>query len=212
MEIITISEEKIKIMLNADDLKSFDLNASSIDYSNTETKRMFWDILSRAKRTVGFDTDGHRVLVQLYPSRCGGCEMFVTRLSELNKSCDESDGDFPQIEPVINRLPQKKKIRCESTEQKSGVFAFEDMESLLSVCRRLSNIGYNGESEAYFGDDKRSYLFLSDLEPCVYLPLDEFSFITEYGTEENEEATRSFVSEHASEICARHAVEVLSRL
>ena len=48
MEIIMISDSKIKVMLNADDLKGFDLDTSSLDYSNTETKRMFWDILSRA--------------------------------------------------------------------------------------------------------------------------------------------------------------------
>ena len=83
MEIIMISDSKIKVMLSADDLKGFDLDTASLDYSNTETKRMFWDILSRAKHSIGFDTDGHRVLVQLYPSRCGGCEMFVTRLSCL---------------------------------------------------------------------------------------------------------------------------------
>ena len=63
----------------------------------------------------------------------------------------------------------------------------------------------------YVGDDKRSYLFLSDIEPCAYLPLDEFSFISEYGTTENEEATRSYVSEHAKEICKSRAVEELAR-
>ena len=82
---------------------------------------------------------------------------------------------------------------------------------MLNVCRRLINIGYDGESDAYIGEDKRSYLFLSDLDPCGYLPLDEFSFITEYGTAENEEATRSYVGEHAKEICLHRAVEQLSR-
>ena len=138
--------------------------------------------------------------------------MFVTRLAALNKKAEDIDEERPQIEPIINTLPPKKKVRSESLEQKSGAFAFDELASLLSVCKRLLSIGYDGESEAYFGDDKRSYLFLSNLEPCAYLPLDEFSFITEYGTTENEEAARSFVSEHASEICASHAVEVLSRL
>ena len=206
-----ISDSKLKVMLSADDLKDFDLDTESLDYSNTETKRMFWDILSRAKRSVGFDTDGHRVLVQLYPSRCGGCEMFVTRLSCLCKN-DKSDNDErPRIEPVINHLPPKKTVRHEHSEGRSGVFAFDCIENLLNVCRRLVNIGYDGESDAYIGEDKRSYLFLSDLDPCGYLPLDEFSFITEYGTEENEEAIRSYVGEHAKEICTRRAVEQLSR-
>ena len=206
-----ISDSKIKVMLSADDLKDFDLDTESLDYSNTETKRMFWDILSRAKHSVGFDTDGHRVLVQLYPSRCGGCEMFVTRLSCLKQGNKEDDNDQPEIEPVINHLPPKKTVRREHLEGRSGVFAFESIGNMLNVCRRLVNIGYDGESDAYIGEDKRSYLFLSDLDPCGYLPLDEFSFITEYGTAENEEATRSYVGEHAKEICLHRAVEQLSR-
>ena len=211
MEIIMISDSKIKVMLSADDLKGFDLNTASLDYSNTETKRMFWDILSRAKRSIGFDTDGHRVLVQLYPSRCGGCEMFVTRLSSL---CDLEKGeqsDRTEIEPVINHLPPKKNLKRERSEGHVGAFAFENIENMISVCRRLANMGYDGESDAYVDENKRSYLFLSDLEPCAYLPLDEFSFISEYGTAENEEATRSYVSEHAKEICKSRAVEELAR-
>lgn len=211
MEIIMISDSKIKVMLSADDLKGFDLDTASLDYSNTETKRMFWDILSRAKRSIGFDTDGHRVLVQLYPSRCGGCEMFVTRLSCLYDSEKGEQKEYPEIEPIINQLPPKKKIKHEECGAHIKAFAFENISNLISVCRRLVNIGYDGESDAYVSEDKRSYLFLSDLEPCAYLPLDEFSFISEYGTAENEEVLRSYVSEHAKAICKTHAVEELAK-
>ena len=209
MEIIMINDSKIKIMLSAEELASFDLDTSKLDYSNTETKRMFWDILGRAKRSVGFDTDGYRVLVQLYPSRCGGCEMFVTRLS-CTKS-EKGDKEQTQIEPIINQLPKSPSSRREYEDLYVGAFAFESMDHLIRVCKRLSDIGYDGERDAYIGEDKRSYLFLSNLCECPYLPLDEFSFISEYGTNENEETARSYVYEHAREICKRHAVEQLSR-
>ena len=211
MEFILISDNKIKIMLTEEDLQEFEIAADELDYANTDTKRMFWDILSRAKRSVGFDTDGHRVLVQLYPSRCGGCEMFVTRLSCLSDTEKGEQDERAEIESVINQLPPKKNFKKEHKEGRIGAFAFESIGNLISVCRRLVNMGYDGESDAYVGDDKRSYLFLSDIEPCAYLPLDEFSFISEYGTTENEEATRSYVSEHAKEICKSRAVEELAR-
>ena len=63
MEIIMISESKLKVMLTSEDLQAFELEAEDLDYGNTETKRMFWDVLGRAKNSVGFDTDGQRVLV-----------------------------------------------------------------------------------------------------------------------------------------------------
>ena len=136
--------------------------------------------------------------------------MFVTRLSCLYDSEKGEQSELPEIEPVINQLPPKK-IKKERNDGRVGAFAFENISNLINVCRRLVNMGYDGESDAYVGEDKRSYLFLSDLEPCAYLPLDEFSFISEYGTAENEEATRSYVSEHAKEICKTNAVEELAR-
>ena len=136
--------------------------------------------------------------------------MFVTRLSCLYDSEKGEQSELPEIEPVINQLPPKK-IKKERNDGRVGAFAFENISNLINVCLRLVNMGYDGESDAYVGEDKRSYLFLSDLEPCAYLPLDEFSFISEYGTAENEEATRSYVSEHAKEICKTNAVEELAR-
>ena len=79
-----ISDNKLKVMLCEEDLKGFQLKADQLDYSNTDTKRMFWDVLSKAKHQTGFDTDGQRVLVQLYPSKEGGCEMFVTKIGLLS--------------------------------------------------------------------------------------------------------------------------------
>ena len=49
MEFILINENKIKVMLSASDLEDFEIEAKDLDYANTDTKRMFWDVLSRAK-------------------------------------------------------------------------------------------------------------------------------------------------------------------
>ena len=207
MEIIMISESKLKVMLTSEDLQAFELEAEDLDYGNTETKRMFWDVLGRAKNSVGFDTDGQRVLVQLYPSRAGGCEMFITKLGAL--SCKKETGENrPDLHTVIQTRPEAKK---ETEATHPTAFGFESVERLLSVCRRLMSIGYHGRSDAYFGDDRRAYLLLSLPEVSGYLPIDEFSFIGEYGSHENAEALRQYLGEHARPICREEAVEVLSK-
>ena len=211
MEIIMISDSKIKVMLDCEDLKAFDLEVGELDYSNTETKRMFWDILSRAKHSVGFDTDGHKVLVQIYPSRCGGCEMFVTRLCSLTNN--GNDSKQAEIESVINSLPERRAMRSRSShEKKTGAFGFDRIDAMIRVCRELFRLGYDGESNAYVGENSRSYLLLNAFDTIGYSLPDEFSFITEYGTHENTEATLCYVDEHAKEICSHHAVEQLARL
>ncbi len=207
MEIIMINESKLKVMLTSDDLQGFEITTDELDYSNTETKRMFWDILNRAKHSIGFDTDGQRVLVQLYPSRGGGCEMFITKIGTVPLP-DEVD---TQAAPAGGALLHYKPSHRQNYEKgKTGAFGFDSMELMLKVCRRLFIIGYTGESSAYIGDNSRVYLFLSGLDPTVFPLLDEYSFIAEYGTPENPENLMFYIEEHGKEICMENAVEILS--
>ena len=204
MEFIRIDSEKLKIILTKNDLAEFDILTNDIDYSNTETKRMFWDIIGRAKKSVGFNCDGMRVLVQLYSSRDGGCEMFV---SILGNAC-ESFAD----EPTPISLHCKTMYKKDNRILRRGAFGFETLEWMITVCRRLYETGYSGESSAYIGDDRRFYLFLDGLDATEYVPLDEYSFICEYGSSENPEATAGYLSERGREICESRAVEILSSL
>ena len=208
MEFLMISESKLKVMLTSDDLAEFSISAESLDYGNTETKRMFWDILGRAKQSIGFDTDGHRVLVQLYPSRDGGCEMFISRLGSVCCTSCEDEGEKETISVVAQGSAQRTHPK---KNRELAAFGFDTMERMLAVCRRLSDMSYKGESEAYLGDDRRCYLFLTNVEASEYLPFDEYSFIGEFGTAENVSVLRHFVGEHARTICRENAVGCLSQ-
>ena len=75
MELIRISDSKLKIMLNAEDMVHYAINSDLLNYENTETRRAVWQILDEAKQQTGFDAASDRVLIQVYPSRAGGCEM-----------------------------------------------------------------------------------------------------------------------------------------
>lgn len=212
MEIILINESKLKVMLTPDDLESFEIRTEELDYSNTETKRMFWDILNRAKHSIGFDTDGQRVLVQLYPSHSGGCEMFITKLGSV-LSCAEGEGkENVKEQDVQTPLHCKTAHRPIGDKGRTGVFRFESLEILLQVCRRLLNVGYTGDSAAYRSDDGRYYLRLSGLDPTGFPVLDEYSFLPEYGSPCSPEALSSYINEHGKTVCPENAVEKLSHL
>ena len=80
MELIRISQTKLKIMLDRNDMRRLDLEAGNpADISSREA---FRNILKEAKARCGFDAVGDRVFVQYYPDKCGGCEMFVTKLTD----------------------------------------------------------------------------------------------------------------------------------
>ena len=222
MELIRIDEEKLKMILTHEDLLEFEMEEGELDYANTETKRMLWDILHQAKTSVGFNADGHRVLVQLYPSRHGGCEMFVTRLGALPSDCQSALGEDhedseenEETEDTDAPLNAYCEADCPQKRQKKGrlsAFYFESLSDLLAACRRLSERGHHGRSFAYRAEDGRYHLFLGGLDPSPYYSLDEFSFLFEYGASEDASLSEALLSERGLLFCPSDAVARLSVL
>ena len=181
MEFILISESKIKVMLTEDDLRDFEISTEELDYSNTDTKRMFWDVLSRAKHTTGFDTDGQRVLVQLYPSRHGGCEMFVTKIGAL--SHNDEGCRYNESTPIISEKITVKNPHKSSKKAKKiySAFSFESLEDIIAVCRELYHIEYDDSCFSYIGDNGLYYLLIAGIDTTGYTPFDKFSFLDLWG-------------------------------
>ena len=86
MEFLVINESKLKIIMTPADTERYDFSAANADYDSPDTRRIFWRIIDEATETVGFDPKGDKILIQFYPSRDGGCEIFVTKLGALSAS------------------------------------------------------------------------------------------------------------------------------
>ena len=199
MELIVINENKLKITLSESDMKQYSLDCNTADYDNTETRKAFWSILDEVKQKTGFDAASQKIFVQLYPSKKGGCEMYVTKLG-ANRHQKETEAD---TEP----------IRLQPLHRRRAAYSFGSSEELISVCRRLSEIGFSDKSAAWRSNiDGKYFLILEEPEENAYLPLNECSFIFEYGKSENLKHTLLFLHEHADCICHADAVESLSNL
>ena len=78
MELIVISDTKLKVILTEEEMESYGLiGEGEEEPPRTAVERLLADI----RRLSGFDAVNARVLVQLWRDRSGGGEMFVTRLS-----------------------------------------------------------------------------------------------------------------------------------
>lgn len=189
MDLILISRSKLKIMLTADDMAEYSLNCDNINYDNTETRRAFWEILDAAKHKTGFDAASDRVYIQVYPSKGGGCEMYVTKL----KISDDDKASQPCAGDSGVKLGEG-----------AGAFRFSGIEALLSCCRRLKSEGYTGGS--WSGFDKisnRYYLLLyNNSEACTSA--------VEYGERITSHISTLVAGEYTQTICTENAVEVLA--
>jgi len=210
MEIIMISDCKLKVMLGEEDLRQFEIKAEELDYANTETKRMFWDILNRAKHQTGFDTDGQRVLVQLYPSKRGGCEMFVTKIGLLSSENEKNTHKcYYEEKNSVTHQTNKKNKNMKNTR---SAFSFESIRAMIDTCKLLHSLGYVGKSSSYICDNGKKYLLLSDFLLSNHSKLNMFSFILEYSSYENAEIAENYLIEHGKCIFENEAVSYLAKL
>ena len=79
MKIEMLCENKVKLMLEAEDLSYYGLTFEEIDYERPATQRAFRDMMSRVRRDVGFSSEGCRLLVEARPAEGGGCILVVTK-------------------------------------------------------------------------------------------------------------------------------------
>jgi len=196
MNIILISDDRLKVTLTDRDLDGYGIRVEDIDYDNTETRRVFWTILDQAKNETGFNAALFRIFIQIYPDRRGGCEMYVSRIDGERGKRKSSDG-----------------IRC--TVNKSGeakiaeyIYRFEQTEHLLSACKALKRAEFRGHSEAYIqktpiGDT--CYLIISSEAKWTVYP-------SEYGELCKEKYARWYIAERCSPICEEKATEILGDL
>ncbi len=218
MELLLISDSKLKVMLSAADMRKYEIDCETIDYDNTETRRAFWSILDEAKHRTGFDAASDKVFVQVYPSKGGGCEMYVTKLGiyPLNEEEKEEDG-AKNISKKYNFVPAA--LSTPARRSYSTVYRFDCIDSLLSVCKRLKMIDFCGESAAYTAKaempNTHYYLVLEEKIPLgkMHSPAKgRLSFISEYGRAVNLYGIHSYIKEHCRPICECGAVESLHAL
>ena len=203
MDWIRISDSEIKIMLTQEELWEYELTVEELDYAQEDTRRMFRSVLHRVERMTDFHTEGYRILVQLYGSRDGGCELFVTRLAEVQDG-EEEGGAGEEVEALLRRL------QAEREERREKVFSFSALQELIQACVMLAKRSCAAHSAVYYGESGRYYLLL-DIEESDTQSLNACRFLGEYGKEE-EQTVRTCLIEHGVLICARDAIGIFQAL
>ena len=166
MELIRISDRKLKIMLTSTDMRRFELNNDDFGEGSAQTRRAFRLLLEEVKRQTGFDAEDHQISVQYFPSREGGCEMFLSQLS-----CTE------EIPAHTTKAVQLRSKYRSGGFHKECAYQFADLDTLLLVCQRLCKMEYIGNSSAYLGANSRYYLFLTVFSNSPFTTPDELAFV-----------------------------------
>lgn len=138
MEVIRINRERIKIMLSPEDMVEMDINCDMLDTFDRRGKEAFGKIMQEARDRCGFISCGRKIFVQVFPSKDGGCEMFITKMN---------DGD----------------LSARTARRRKYYYRFCVFEDMLKFCAAVAKI--NHSCSAYKDTEKSEYYIMSD-ERC----------------------------------------------
>ncbi len=203
MELIRINDRKLKIMLTPSDMSHFEMNAERLGEDTEQMRRSFRMLMKEVRRKIAFELDDRRVSVQYFPSREGGCEMFI--------SCSLQEEQKRSLPAVVERLlPQKAEEKPEKYRREI-VYRMPELEDLLRVCQRLKSTGFAGESRAFREERGGWLLYLRFQTKSPFSLPEPMAFLAEYGTPCNLAQAKAYIPEHTKPISAR-AVEELAAL
>ncbi len=208
MELIVISESKLKVMLSEDDMREYELD----DMNSAQTREAFRSLMRAARDKCGFNGLEGRVFVQLYRSKAGGCELFVTKLTKGDRGEDSAGWENPHPAECRRRDPRHNDEpgdtvtgRCSKSPGKGRhhvIYRFDEMQNLLSICGVLLASRYSGTGTAYAEQNRNAY----------YLILDEETYAAgEYYGKLCPSSFYYYINEHCTLICP-NAVPTLGQL
>lgn len=208
MELIMINDKKMKIMLTEKELYRYNLECGSFSMESEDQRHAFRKVLSDACKMGGFDNRSSRLMVQMYPSKKGGCEIFVTKMESTDQECKKALPPSPIVVGI-----DCGEMSCEGKDSLcTECYCFNNFSHLITVCKQLLICKYSGSSNAYVSPNGTYYLVLSDISiTSTNKSYDMLSFIGEYAKRSDIRAL-GYIEDHCKSICKRDAVSTLGRL
>ncbi len=195
MEHIIISPGKMKLMLTRADLEHYELELSNIDSEDTATRRAFRELLDDVKEISGFDASDDKVFIQLYPSRDGGAEIYITLLTAKREAESENEPEFINV---------------------STVYGFGTLSDMIRACASTREEEIPDSSSAWSGEGGY-YLLAEDAVPYKSRFYDKKRLkkrhvIGDYGKIIDNQTAVFYVKEHCFCFCEKNAVKMLGSM
>lgn len=190
MEFMKIGNNSLKITMNAKEAKGYDL-IEGATLEGEEVKRTFEKLLLRAKREIGYKYAGQKVVAEIFSSKNGGCEIFLSYAEESM---------YKDVTPKETTKKPPKSI--------TNIFALDCLEDLITVAFGLESANYKGKSSVYYDDVREGYYIILD---DVSVKEEKYSFISEFARY-IKNSNIAYLKEHCKCLANKNAVKLFATL
>ena len=122
MQIEKLNENKIRITLNLDDLKENNVDLHSFMSSSIESQDLFYTMLDKAEREVGFETKDYKLMIEALAIPNGNFVLTVTRFT-------------PEKEQLKKPIAKRKTI---SSTDNVSIYEFDTFDNFVELCNYLN--------------------------------------------------------------------------
>lgn len=127
MKIEKITENKLRIVLDIEDLETNNIDFESVVNNTPETQTLILSILNQAEKEVGFYAQDCKILIEALASFDGN---FVFTITKTPPSIPKSNtGSFSR------KVPKSKKRSLKSFS--SLIYSFQNFEEFCEFCKAL---------------------------------------------------------------------------
>ena len=128
MKIEKLTDNKIRVILKQKDFKNKNINIHSLLLSTPELQSLFLEILNQAKKEVNFDTDGHKLLLEVFLQNDDIFVFTITKYIDYNATPHTSSKKYVTV----------KRKNCK-LNSKLNIYEFKTFDDFCSFCDSINN-------------------------------------------------------------------------
>lgn len=234
MKIEKIDDNSIKCTLSSLDLSSRNLNLRDMTYGSQAAKRLFNEMMQKAKEEVGFSIENTPLMIEAVPLQGGAVQLIIskvddpeeldTRFSKFSAAGSGQNGWISELATQILEGAQGLMKQLKETEEEPGVaeekkesgdegirlYRFRTLDRVIDAAKAVSYCDL-GANSLYKAEDKKGYyLSLHSKGEDIDSLNRAANLLLEYGERVNGgSATEAYYKEHMEQLIQENALQKL---
>ena len=234
MKIEKIYDNSIKCTLSSLDLSSRNLNLRDMTYGSQAAKRLFNEMMQKAKEEVGFSIENTPLMIEAIPLQGGAVQLIIskvddpeeldTRFSKFSAAGSGQNGWISELATQILEGAQGLMKQLKETEEEPGVaeekkesgdegirlYRFRTLDRVIDAAKAVSYCDL-GANSLYKAEDKKGYYVSLHSKGDDIDSLNRAAnLLLEYGERVNGgSATEAYYKEHMEQLIQENALQKL---
>lgn len=204
MKIEKLTENKIRVIINDEDLKQNHTDLHTIMTKSLENQGLFLNILSKAEKEVGFYTENCKLLIEAFSTPD---DLFVFTITKY------SENDFKD---VLLNSPKKLKVKRKAVNinNTDAIYQFNGFEEFCNFCNCIKSknqfdITKLSKHISLYLYNNTYYLVLSNIKTDYKNIKIFYNTISEFGKfVSNSNTFKTKLLEHGTSIIKKNAISI----